>query len=86
SAIPLGFRPKNIARKIIENPNMNEILFEIENIIYNGDLTYKISPLELMHTEAPLINPSENRPYLLQTLICTTLFYHLGLFMRFDRL
>ncbi|CAM6547939.1 DUF418 domain-containing protein YeiB [Klebsiella pneumoniae] len=24
--------------------------------------------------------------YLLQTLICTTLFYHLGLFMRFDRL
>ncbi|EPR9359597.1 hypothetical protein RBI11_11125 [Acinetobacter baumannii] len=62
SAIPLGFRPKNIARKIIENPNMNEILFEIENIIYNGDLTYKISPLELMHTEAPLINPSENRP------------------------
>ncbi len=24
--------------------------------------------------------------YLLQTLICTTLFYHLGLFMHFDRL
>lgn len=24
--------------------------------------------------------------YLLQTLICTTLFYHLGLFMQFDRL
>ena len=26
------------------------------------------------------------RNYLLQTLICTTLFYHLGLFMKFDRL
>jgi uncharacterized protein len=24
--------------------------------------------------------------YLLQTLICTTLFYHFGLFMKFDRL
>lgn len=62
SAIPLGFRPKIIARKIIENPNMNEILFEIENIIYSGDSIHIISTSEIMHTEAPLIDSCEKRP------------------------
>lgn len=46
-------RASLIERKIIANPNMNEILFEIENIIYDGLEPHAFSPTQLAHTEAP---------------------------------
>ncbi|WP_269512593.1 hypothetical protein [Acinetobacter baumannii] len=43
------------------NPNMNEILFEIENLIYLGNEEHDVSPLMIMHTEAPINESTESR-------------------------
>ncbi|MDO7440340.1 ABC-three component system protein [Acinetobacter baumannii] len=61
TAIPRAYTGKQIAKKIRNNPNMNEILFEIENLIYLGNEEYDVSSLMIMHTEAPLDDSTENR-------------------------
>ncbi|MBR7737210.1 ABC-three component system protein [Acinetobacter nosocomialis] len=51
-----------IERQITSNPSINEILYEIENLIYNGTAHHTFSPLSTMHTEAPIEDESDDRP------------------------
>lgn len=54
-------RASQIERKIIDNPNMSEILFEVENLIYDGKDAYQFSPTLAVHTEAPIAEESDPR-------------------------
>lgn len=45
---------ERIARRIIENPGVNELLYEIGNIIYNGTEVYEFSPTLDLNSQAPL--------------------------------
>lgn len=51
-----------IERQITSNPNMIEILYEVENLIYNGNIIHPISPAASMHTEAPISQDVDQRP------------------------
>jgi hypothetical protein len=46
-------RISQIERKITANPSMSEILFEVENLIYDGLEPHSFSPTLMVHTEAP---------------------------------
>lgn len=46
-------RASQIERKITANPSMSEILFEVENLIYDGLEPHPFSPALMVHTEAP---------------------------------
>ncbi|ANA73685.1 TPA: ABC-three component system protein [Pseudomonas aeruginosa] len=46
-------RVSQTKRKIIDNPSMSEILFEVENLIYGGLESHSFSPTLMVHTEAP---------------------------------
>ncbi|EMP2577409.1 hypothetical protein RGJ22_004290 [Serratia marcescens] len=54
-------RLSQIERKIIANPNMSEILFEVDNLIYNGLEPHRFSPTRAVHTEAPIAENSDPR-------------------------
>lgn len=55
-------KSSQIQKQILANPDMTEILFEIENIIYGGLATHRFSPTSIKHTEAPDAMASDNRP------------------------
>jgi len=55
-------RASQIQKQITTNPNMNEILFEVENIIYSGSDSYQFSPTSMVHTEPPAAEDSDHRP------------------------
>lgn len=46
-------RLTQIEKNITRNPNISEILFEIENLIYKGEESYVFSPTQMLNTEAP---------------------------------
>ncbi|MFS0828518.1 ABC-three component system protein [Pseudomonas phoenicis] len=54
-------RPTQIERKIITNPSMSEILYEVQNLIYDGLEPYPFSPTLAVHTEAPKAEDSDPR-------------------------
>lgn len=54
-------RLSQIERHITSNPNINEILYEIENLIYDGINHHRFSPLSSMHTEAPIAEDADSR-------------------------
>lgn len=54
-------RAAQIENRIMSNPNMSEILFEVENLIYNGSETYTFSPNSIKHTEAPTAKDEDPR-------------------------
>lgn len=55
-------RASHIEKKITSNPNMSEILFEVENLIYNGLESHSFSPSSMMHTDAPSAAGADPRP------------------------
>ncbi|BAK76710.1 hypothetical protein NH8B_1895 [Pseudogulbenkiania sp. NH8B] len=55
-------RTSQIERKITANPNMSEILFEVENLIYDGLEHHSFSPTRMVHTEAPAAAEADPRP------------------------
>lgn len=55
-------RTKRIEREILNNPSMSEILFEVENLIYNGWELHSFSPTSSLHTEAPMEVDADPRP------------------------
>lgn len=55
-------RITQIERQITSNPSINEILYEIENLIYNGTDSRTFSPSSTMHTEAPIAEDADLRP------------------------
>ncbi len=54
-------RISQIERKITANPSMSEILFEVENLIYDGLETHPFSPTLMVHTEAPQAESEDPR-------------------------
>lgn len=54
-------KPRQIERQITANPSMSEILFEVQNLIYDGTEIHEFSPTALLHTEAPDIVGSDSR-------------------------
>lgn len=54
-------RITHIERNIVTNPNVSEILYEVENIIYSGDVHHTFYPDLLTHTSAPLIEYEDPR-------------------------
>ncbi|HAS6646740.1 TPA: hypothetical protein I7259_24330 [Vibrio parahaemolyticus] len=54
STIMVGVPLTYIERQIRSNSNMWEFLFEVENIIYDGQDVHVFSPKALTHTEAPI--------------------------------
>lgn len=54
-------RATKVERQITSNPNMSEILFEIENLIYNGLEAHTFSPTSMVHTEAPQAEDEDPR-------------------------
>lgn len=50
-----------IEKKITENPNMNEILFEVENLIYAGAVSHPFSPSLMLHTAPPVAADEDTR-------------------------
>ncbi|MBA5806649.1 hypothetical protein F9883_01945 [Morganella morganii] len=61
STILKGVRTSYIERKIISNKNMWELLFEVENIVYDGEEVYEFSPTSITHTEAPRFEDEDPR-------------------------
>lgn len=57
-----------IERQINSNPSIVEILYEVENLIYNGDIKHPISPTASMHTEAPISQDFDQRSKRSETL------------------
>lgn len=55
-------RTSYIEKSIVKNPNMSEILFEVENLIYGGAESHTFSPASMMHTQAPQNADDELRP------------------------
>lgn len=49
-----NYGPRKLARKVLENPNMNEILYEVGNLIYDGAQIVRLSDGAVEHTAAPL--------------------------------
>ncbi|MDO8417319.1 MAG: hypothetical protein Q7S87_14025 [Agitococcus sp.] len=54
-------RVSQIVKKITENPSMNEILFEVENLIYGGQERFSFSPSLIVRTEAPIADGDDTR-------------------------
>ncbi len=54
-------RVSQIGKEIIKNPSMNEILFEVKNLIYGGQDLYSFSPSLMAHTEAPIADGDDTR-------------------------
>jgi len=50
-----------IGRMITENPNMTEILYEVGNLIYDGQEPYAFTPPSMTHTEAPMVEGADTR-------------------------
>ncbi len=61
STIINGLPLTHIEKKIIENSNMWEFLFEVENIIYDGNSVHLFSPNSIAHTEAPIGDDEDPR-------------------------
>lgn len=53
--------PNQIEKSITRNPNMSELLFEIENLIYKGEKSHTFSPNCMLHTEAPRAADEDSR-------------------------
>jgi hypothetical protein len=54
-------RATQIENKIMSNPSMSEILFEVENLIYNGLEAHTFSPDSITHTAAPRAEDEDPR-------------------------
>lgn len=61
STIISGIPITHIEKQIISNSNMWEVLFEIENIIYDGAQVHLFSPKSIIHTEAPIGDDEDPR-------------------------
>ncbi|WP_345852191.1 ABC-three component system protein [Shewanella algae] len=54
-------KPKKIEQQILKNPSMNEILYEIGNLIYGGDEIYKINTDTITNTQVPRAEGEDER-------------------------
>nr|WP_314900238.1 ABC-three component system protein [uncultured Deefgea sp.] len=55
-------RVSQIVKDIKTNPNMSEILFEVENLIYTGNESHSFTPDLMAHTAAPIAAEADARP------------------------
>lgn len=46
--------PEKIAKQIIKNPGVNELLYEVGNVIYHGNKYHQFSPVLSSNAEAPV--------------------------------
>jgi hypothetical protein len=61
STIMNGIPIPSVEKNIILNSNMWELLFEVENIIYDGNNIHFFSPKSIIHTEAPMGDDEDPR-------------------------
>ncbi|UXL40403.1 hypothetical protein N7D90_09705 [Pseudomonas fragi] len=65
------YTPAKIAKKILENPNMIEILYEVGTLIYDGDHVTQLSAVAQKHTTPPIdvdADPRARRDAILETI------------------